>query len=309
MCRRRLISPAHVSRLLLRASPPILLLLAMVQFRVALAVAVGVLDTDTPLPVPHTAACPISDCICCSCRARRVCVPSQAFNTATGALMTTFGSGFGSGPNCMNQPSDVAVSLQGDVYVADSLNHRISVFASDGYFLCELGKGRGTANGCFEGVSGIDVSSDGMVFACDWKNDRIQVRWRLAALIDNVRAGGAECCRCVGMANDPTALLCVAVTVRVAVTVPSRRAGSSRAAVSSRSDPARTRLGCVAVVGCRHHSCGDSYGDSAGGSGGDDVTRSHIPSQLRSVVAASTVARRRHVPQGRWCRRESRELH
>jgi len=76
------------------------------------------------------------------------------------------------------QPHGVAVDLAGNVYVADTLNHRIQKFDSSGKFLAKWGL-RGSGDGELDGPNGIAVSSaatqaSATVFVADTGNHRIQ---------------------------------------------------------------------------------------------------------------------------------------
>ena len=70
-------------------------------------------------------------------------------------------------------PSGVAVDNGGNVYVADSRNDRVQVFASDGTFIRKWGS-TGQGSGQFWLPSGIAVDSQGNVYVADCGNDRIQ---------------------------------------------------------------------------------------------------------------------------------------
>jgi DNA-binding beta-propeller fold protein YncE len=47
-----------------------------------------------------------------------------------GAYLLQFGSA-GSGPGEFNQPANIAIDSADNIYVADSLNHRVQKFDSD----------------------------------------------------------------------------------------------------------------------------------------------------------------------------------
>jgi hypothetical protein len=67
----------------------------------------------------------------------------------------------------------VAVDASGDVYVADSTNHRVQKFTSDGTFLTKWGS-YGSGDGQFIRPSAIAVDGSGNVFVVDGGNVRIQ---------------------------------------------------------------------------------------------------------------------------------------
>ena len=72
-----------------------------------------------------------------------------------------------------SNPQDVAVDEVGNVYVADTENHRIQKFKSDGTFLDKWG-GQGDADGQFNNPSGVAVDKGGNVYVADTGADRIQ---------------------------------------------------------------------------------------------------------------------------------------
>src|SRR5690606_24697619 len=47
----------------------------------------------------------------------------------------------GSGDGELNLPMDVAVARDGTLYVADTMNHRVAIFARDGKFQRNIGAG------------------------------------------------------------------------------------------------------------------------------------------------------------------------
>jgi uncharacterized protein (TIGR03663 family) len=80
----------------------------------------------------------------------------------------------GSGPGQFLGPKGVARDLDGNVYIADSQNHRIQVFDAQGQFVREWG-GEGVNAGEFKEPWGVAVSADGTVYVADTWNHRIQV--------------------------------------------------------------------------------------------------------------------------------------
>ncbi len=73
----------------------------------------------------------------------------------------------------IKMPSDVALDKDGRLYVVDSGNHRVVVYAENGDFLLSFGKeGHGTGELYFP--VGITVSKSGRVLVADRGNQRIQ---------------------------------------------------------------------------------------------------------------------------------------
>jgi DNA-binding beta-propeller fold protein YncE len=73
-----------------------------------------------------------------------------------------------------SQPSDVAVSKDGLIYVVDGVNNIIKVFNQDGKFVFSFGS-RGPFNGQFKFPLGIDVGNSGKVYVADSGNHRVQI--------------------------------------------------------------------------------------------------------------------------------------
>jgi len=84
-----------------------------------------------------------------------------------------FGS-WGSGKGQFAAPRAVAVSASNRIFVADSGNHRVQVFLSDGTLVGGWGR-RGGGPGEFLFPSGVAVGPKGDVFVADTGNDRVQV--------------------------------------------------------------------------------------------------------------------------------------
>lgn len=72
-----------------------------------------------------------------------------------------------------NFPKGIAVDSQGNVYVADSQNHRIQKFDSEGTFITAWGS-PGEAPGQFSEPWGIAVGGDDNIYVADTWNHRIQ---------------------------------------------------------------------------------------------------------------------------------------
>jgi streptogramin lyase len=97
-----------------------------------------------------------------------------------GKVLLTLGKAgvAGDGPDTFNQPSDVAVAPNGDIFVADghdsNTNARIVKFSRDGKFIKTWGK-RGSAPGDFDVPHAIALDSRGRLFVGDRANNRIQI--------------------------------------------------------------------------------------------------------------------------------------
>ena len=80
----------------------------------------------------------------------------------------------GSEPLQFNTPSGIAISpITGQVYIADSVNHRIQVLNLDLTFSHSFGS-KGSANGQFNISCDIAIDSQGLVYVTDTDNHRIQ---------------------------------------------------------------------------------------------------------------------------------------
>ena len=85
---------------------------------------------------------------------------------------TKWGS-FGPGLLQFNTPKGVGGGIAGDVYVADTNNHRVSRFTTTGGFITTWGSS-GTATGRFNTPNAVEVDSAGNVWVADTGNNRIQ---------------------------------------------------------------------------------------------------------------------------------------
>lgn len=94
---------------------------------------------------------------------------------ATGeyAFIESFGEA-GSGDGQFQNPHGIAIDLYGNVYVADTYNHRISVFDRYGSFMRTWGS-IGTDAGALQYPKGLAVDASGLVYVADTNNHRVQV--------------------------------------------------------------------------------------------------------------------------------------
>jgi streptogramin lyase len=97
-----------------------------------------------------------------------------------GKILLTLGKAgvAGDGPDTLNQPSDVVVAPNGDIFVADghggNSNARIVKFSPEGKFIKAWGK-KGSAPGEFDTPHAIAMDSQGRIFVGDRANNRIQI--------------------------------------------------------------------------------------------------------------------------------------
>ncbi|MBM3476011.1 MAG: hypothetical protein FJX75_22305 [Armatimonadetes bacterium] len=87
-------------------------------------------------------------------------------------FVTEWGSR-GSGDGRFVSPQGIAVDGAGNVYVADTWNHRIQKFDGSGAFLTKWGS-EGTGDGQFSFPSSIAVGTSGNVYVADTDNHRIE---------------------------------------------------------------------------------------------------------------------------------------
>jgi DNA-binding beta-propeller fold protein YncE len=71
-------------------------------------------------------------------------------------------------------PSDVAVGLDGRIYVLDGVNNRVVIFTPAGKFVSAFGV-RGRGKGGLNSPLGLDIDKDGSVYVADSGNRLIQV--------------------------------------------------------------------------------------------------------------------------------------
>ena len=81
---------------------------------------------------------------------------------------------YGSGDGMFKYPLRVAVSDRDEIVVADSWNHRVQVFDSNGTFLRSFGH-KGENDGEFNCPVGIAIDKDRNIFVADSDNHRIQI--------------------------------------------------------------------------------------------------------------------------------------
>ena len=128
-----------------------------------------------------------------------------------GAFLAKFGSQ-GSGDGQFVFPQAIAVDHSGNVFVADTDNHRIEKFTNTGGFLLQWG-GMGTGDGQFDSPHGVAVDGNGNVFVADSGNNRIQKFTSMGALLAKWGSTGSDDGQFngpAGVAVDPSGNLFVA---------------------------------------------------------------------------------------------------
>ena len=99
----------------------------------------------------------------------------------------------GSGPDLFDQPTDVAVAPNGDIFVSDShrngKNNRIVKFSKDGKYIKEWGR-KGSGRGEISEPHTIAFDSRGRLFVGDRENNRIQIFDQDGKLLDQWRQFG-----------------------------------------------------------------------------------------------------------------------
>ncbi|RMF95792.1 MAG: hypothetical protein D6727_09940 [Gammaproteobacteria bacterium] len=92
---------------------------------------------------------------------------------ASGEIVDTFGS-VGSDPGELFQPTNLALGPEGQIYVTDTGNFRISVFTPEGEFVREIGQ-IGTVVGQFARPKGVAVDRERRVYVVDAAFENVQI--------------------------------------------------------------------------------------------------------------------------------------
>ena len=98
-----------------------------------------------------------------------------------GKLLLTLGKAgvAGDGPDTFNQPNDIVVGKNGDIFVAEGHspaagNSRIAKFTKEGKFIRRFGK-NGSGPGEFEVPHALAIDAKGRLFVGDRANNRVQI--------------------------------------------------------------------------------------------------------------------------------------
>jgi len=91
----------------------------------------------------------------------------------------------GSGDGEFNRPLDIAVNDEGNIFIADTHNHRIQKLSPTGEYLAQWGS-EGTGEGEFNLPMHIAFDHAGNIYVSDWGNYRLQVFSETFEFIDEL---------------------------------------------------------------------------------------------------------------------------
>ncbi len=109
--------------------------------------------------------------------------------------------GAGHGPREFNRAEGLSLDDAGNLYVADSCNHRVQVFDGDGAFLREHG-GPGAARGEFSYPYDVRVDEQGRQYVCEFGNSRVTVLDADDQVLEVIGGAGSA----PGLFNNPWSL-------------------------------------------------------------------------------------------------------
>lgn len=102
------------------------------------------------------------------------------------------------GSRKLNQPNDVAIAANGDVFVVQGHtpgpngDARVLKFDRNGRYLAQWG-GKGNAPGQFQVAHGIDIDSDGLIWVADRENQRVQMFTQDGTFVKELKYAGLPC--------------------------------------------------------------------------------------------------------------------
>ncbi|HMB73234.1 MAG TPA: peptidyl-alpha-hydroxyglycine alpha-amidating lyase family protein [Gammaproteobacteria bacterium] len=102
------------------------------------------------------------------------------------------------GSHRLNQPNDVTVAANGDIFVVQGHrpgmegDARVLKFASDGRFITSWG-GKGTRPGQFQVAHGIEIDAAGQLWVSDRENQRVQIFRPDGTFVREMRYKGLPC--------------------------------------------------------------------------------------------------------------------
>jgi len=86
----------------------------------------------------------------------------------------------------LSQPSDVAVSKTGQIYIVDGVNNKIRIYGPQGVPVSSFGT-QGAGEGEFRYPLGIDIADSGRVYVADSGNHRVQIFDRAGGFISQIK--------------------------------------------------------------------------------------------------------------------------
>jgi sugar lactone lactonase YvrE len=107
------------------------------------------------------------------------------------------------GSRKLNQPNDVAIAANGDIFIAQGHtpgaggDARVLKFDKGGKFIASWG-GKGTGPGQFQVAHGIAIDANGLVWVMDRENQRIQIFDLDGRFVREVRYAGLPCSIAIG---------------------------------------------------------------------------------------------------------------
>jgi hypothetical protein len=107
------------------------------------------------------------------------------------------------GSRLLNQPNDVAIAANGDVFVAEGHtpgpmgDPRVLKFDKTGKFITSWG-GKGKEPGKFEVAHGIGIDAGGLLWVADRENQRIQVFDQNGRFVREMKYAGLPCSFAIG---------------------------------------------------------------------------------------------------------------
>jgi sugar lactone lactonase YvrE len=108
-----------------------------------------------------------------------------------------------SGSRKLNQPNDIAIAGNGDVFVVQGHtpgpngDARVLKFSKDGTFIKSWG-GKGSGPGQFQVAHGIAIDAKGLVWTADRENQRIQIFQQDGTFVREIKYKGLPCSLDIG---------------------------------------------------------------------------------------------------------------
>jgi DNA-binding beta-propeller fold protein YncE len=107
------------------------------------------------------------------------------------------------GSHKLNQPNDIAIAVNGDVFVVQGHtpgptgDARVLKFDKTGKFIKSWG-GKGNGPGQFQVAHGIDIDRDGNLWVADRENQRLQIFTPDGAFVREIKYAGLPCGLVIG---------------------------------------------------------------------------------------------------------------